>query len=195
MTQVRTPQSQDAPTLQATGVATNAKGGDASVTINVKNNFDSDPEFEIAVTNTSEEADLLNVDIIPLITKAIAEVANLTYGSTVGNRTATTQFLRRINFMATSIAFQTSNVANYEGNLIFGELKYDGQTKQKNVRLSKYRETNGNGYTDVAEVKNEPFVNNGYSFIVLSKLKANSTMYFRFGIAMDSKAPTLAPTM
>lgn len=178
----------NAQTLQATA-ATDLTSGQIQPVIQVFDQFDEDEEFVVTITNTDDDTDAADIEIISGLLGTGNMPAATTLTSSVGNHAATKKWLENVSMSIVSFRIETTNVANYEGNyLTIGKQKYTGRHDQNRVYLSKYRVSAGNGYSDVVDVKDRPFTTIPQTFMTLKKLKFGTTVNIYFKIQGVSDA-------
>lgn len=143
------------------------------------NKINANPEFKI--TLVAGGADVSNIYLKGYRGNPASQAlpAGVTLTSDIGDSAGTLDYFMSVPLNITRMVMQTDNVANYQEKLVIGQYlpPFAGQVpSQRNIELTKYRQSTGNGYSDVTLPIEESMQTSAQFFIKLSKLKANSTL-------------------
>lgn len=173
------------------GKATDVKTGNSEPLYTPQVSVTAEQEFEIIVTNTSTEADVDNVVIIPLgkDSAAPSAVTNITLTSSMGSRADTMAFLQKYGLHISEFDLQVlsgNSATMYSKKFVRGELQLDGTVINNNVRLTTYRDSNGGEILDTANIKDRPFVVDGWNSLTIATLPKSTSLAIRCKIVGKS---------
>lgn len=192
-----------APT-SATGVAYNPATGNSVISQELTNNFSGTNEVHVAFTADNVNAAAASKVYIKPGRGVIAN-ATLPAGVTMsaGDFATYADFVDFINNVPQHVKYirmQTDNTANYSKQLTFVNNTPNLQsTRPKNVQLSLYRVSTGNGYDDTLTVDNRKGDNAGDFLmipqlnIIFDSLLKNSTVNIWFGVDSVAQGASVQP--